>query len=305
MIPTPDSRSAKRSLERAVDALKDVLRADNIREVGGEFALSYFYPQSNNRAVFERRVAAIDTKFTQVHLTGIALVRAGYDLVTRLVAEEKAAKEARKAKTANIAKVRKELKLEDDVEFTSDVDVGQYKTILAALDPIRQHVYETVKTELYAELERFKKLLAATIPPYDSNAVAPRPGVFDNRETYHRKQNYAARLSWFTKPVDNHKNIVAVREDIGSMIRHRAAAEALGAVQGYAAKMAVKVTERAPGVAIDSVAVTAAGAGGLWSYSYLDVVLVNKATQRWHTQIIINRSVYNKLFNQWPTRLLS
>jgi hypothetical protein len=41
--------------------------------------------------------------------------------------------------------------------------------------------------------------------------------------------------------------------------------------------------------------------GSLWQYSVLLVTKGGKA-ERWHTQQILNFSVYGKAFNQWPTR---
>lgn len=40
----------------------------------------------------------------------------------------------------------------------------------------------------------------------------------------------------------------------------------------------------------------------VWSFSILYVVLENGEHQRWNTKQIVNRSVYGKLFNQWPSR---
>jgi len=42
----------------------------------------------------------------------------------------------------------------------------------------------------------------------------------------------------------------------------------------------------------------------LWSTSFLTVTLVDGTKQIWKTQMIINFSVYGKMFNQWPTRLV-
>jgi hypothetical protein len=52
--------------------------------------------------------------------------------------------------------------------------------------------------------------------------------------------------------------------------------------------------------------ITSARTNGLiWDCATIWAFCTDGEEQVWHTQCIINRSVYNKLFNQWPTRRLS
>ena len=43
----------------------------------------------------------------------------------------------------------------------------------------------------------------------------------------------------------------------------------------------------------------------VWGYSYLTVTMPDNTTQVWKTHQIVNRSKFNKLFNQWPSKQVS
>lgn len=64
---------------------------------------------------------------------------------------------------------------------------------------------------------------------------------------------------------------------------------------GYLAKLATKIEARISSGTLQ---------GSLWNGSVLRVE-TEQGSQSWSTKVIINRSVYNRLFNQWPTRRIA
>lgn len=89
--------------------------------------------------------------------------------------------------------------------------------------------------------------------------------------------------------------LVVEKPDSERKFRARAIASANAEVDSYLFKLAGKI-----GMEIKS-----AGTNGLiWDGAILDVTCVDGSRQSWRTKCIINCSVYNKLFNQWPTRRL-
>lgn len=70
------------------------------------------------------------------------------------------------------------------------------------------------------------------------------------------------------------------------------------ALEGYCMKLAMKID--ATGIA--ALKLTYEGGLDPWGWSYLKV---NDDEQTWKTQMIVNVSCLGKVFNQWPTRLMS
>jgi hypothetical protein len=68
----------------------------------------------------------------------------------------------------------------------------------------------------------------------------------------------------------------------------------------YANKLAAKVAGKSTSPVMYATVV-----GQLWLSSTLNVEMLDGGKQSWNTQMILNRSVHGKLFNQWPTRFIS
>jgi hypothetical protein len=85
--------------------------------------------------------------------------------------------------------------------------------------------------------------------------------------------------------------VTGINRDGIERLCNEAAEEAAASFDLYVAKLTAKVGE------CDAASVD----GRLWSSSTL-TVKKGATVERWHTQQIVNFSVYGKAFNQWPTR---
>lgn len=70
--------------------------------------------------------------------------------------------------------------------------------------------------------------------------------------------------------------------------------------EAYVFKLTVKI---GPTISAELVVDPNEQGRSLWSHSILTVVTKAGLTQVWYTKMIVNRSVYGKIFFQWPTRL--
>ena len=87
--------------------------------------------------------------------------------------------------------------------------------------------------------------------------------------------------------------------DRETFVTREAASRAVEVVASFSAKLAGKIDRDANGATLVTAKIAS---NDLWSHSILTAVLSDNSTQQWHTQMILNRSVRGKLFNQWPTR---
>lgn len=92
---------------------------------------------------------------------------------------------------------------------------------------------------------------------------------------------------------DPNFRVVKPQAEIDALIDAKAKKDTEQYFDGWIMKLAVK---------IGSVVTEASVVGNLWMHSILTVKVEDGSTQVWKTQCIINRSIYNKLFNQFPTR---
>lgn len=188
--------------------------------------------------------------------------------------------------TKNIARFRKELPA-----AAQQID-GQ----LSALETAR----EAKAVALAAEKAR--KAAKRDLRAADAAEKAARPARPLARLNPIAAVNYDVLSAAFTTQRDayaEHFLEARVRQSAGrvqpNVNADQARTEAKASFDAYVAKLAKKITSR----------ITAARlAGPLWTGSTLSVD-TEEGPQVWLTQIIVNCSVYRKLFNQWPTRRIS
>lgn len=171
-----------------------------------------------------------------------------------------------------------------------------FEVLKAATMAIRADYIARYTEMEMAQLVKDRAGLAAV--GMDAEKYAPYPKGSMNKTDYRRgKANYDRVRCYFTgtsgRRTFHGPNIVAENPDAEPRLRATAVAAANNEVDSYLWKMAAK---------IGKVITEAKTNGNIWDFAYLDVVCEDGEEQRWKTQCILNRSVYNKVFNQWPTR---
>jgi hypothetical protein len=132
----------------------------------------------------------------------------------------------------------------------------------------------------------------------DLQVYAPYPSGNLGKSEYRlqlAKRNHATA---YFKHVDAYRTlrgpeIMVEKPDAEARLRTLAKQEADANVDSYLAKMAGKIAKEAASATTN---------GRIWESARLEVVCADGEKQVWHTQCILNQSVYGKLFNQWPTR---
>lgn len=182
---------------------------------------------------------------------------------------------------------------------------GPFETLKAATNSYRD-AYIVRITEYYLErLNNIRKTLADN--GMDLNKVAPYPRSNIGRTAYQMAMalyhHYTAHFD-----TDQEKNsavdttarlsgtapwIVKEKEGAEDKVRSDARRDAISTFDSYLYKLAGKI-----GKPIASATMT----GSLWDGSILTVKCQDGEDQSWNTKCILNCSIYQKLFNQWPTR---
>ena len=269
--------------------------------------LYYFHANVSNARRFESLVSDLFRHLPVVRseaafLQLVADARAAYIVAGGAAAQEKARLATKRASVKAKAALKENLNLQEGVSLKG-VDVGQYKVILAGLEPVREYVYQNRKTQLNVIRTAMSEALVAN--------------GRDIVKTYPDKRN----PKWSDVPANFWKFFECVSPS-AQIVTHRPAALvqntiismaeqfALAYVQGYACKLSVKVGEyiaNEPGCAGYAPARCNVSSNNLWSDSNATIVLRpvlgnGERCVTFHTQIIWNRSCLGKVFNQYPTR---
>ncbi len=219
--------------------------------------------------------------------------------------EEKARKTQKRAAVAAKKSQRDELNLQEGVSLKG-VDVGQYKVILAGLEPVRLHVYAEHLEGLKGEIQACRTLLKArnnVLRDHADLTGIEKPGYRAANEAHDALVRRINR--WFYRSEGYDQNSIwAQRRDNPERIETSAQQFALAYVQGYAAKLAVKVGEYIAEKGLEQhekAYECHVSSNDLWRNSVATIRLASHHV-KFHTQIIWNRSCLGKVFNQYPTR---
>lgn len=313
---TTDSLSlARRALDKAQtvfqntmlsNAVRGTASADEAKRDSTEWQNAY-YSSSTLKSFTDRfsKFYAKEFHFAKyAEPAYLAVVRAwkAYD-VARLA--EKARLTAKRAVVAAKRDLKTELNLQEGVSLKG-VDVGQYKVILAGLEPVRLHVYNVRKSALLEAGRTMELALASN----GWNIAKTYPSYYNGKLQHGDERPDQFHLFFILGTFAREFAVRRPLHESNDMVEAEATQFALAYVQGYAAKLAVKTGEaiayadvELTGFAPVSAAVTT---NNLWSDSIASIILENKngtsRTLRFHTQIIWNRSCLGKVFNQYPTR---
>lgn len=299
---------AKRDLEKSVETCKTLALAiwKNSSAPQNLCPLDYFYANAANGAAFGKRVQAL-RKNQLISTTAefdraVELVYANYTNVESLAKAEKARKEAKRAAVKAKKDQREDLNLQEGVKL-GGVDVGQYKVILAGLEPVRLHVLAVKVEQLRTQFNKIVETLAkheGTCEGYyvEKKGHEVKPDNFLKWFELSGRRNYKPQFRAFPESV------------IADSISRLARQFALAYVQGYAVKLAGKVGEviaNEPKLSDCVVLGCSVSSTTLWQDSVAELTLEHRESifadeVRFHTQIIWNRSCLGKVFNQYPTR---
>jgi hypothetical protein len=175
----------------------------------------------------------------------------------------------------------------------------------AAVAPIKDAIYQNSKKSLEGAVLKLRTELEAC--GWDRERYAPYPKSTMSRVVY---KVTMAKYNWvraWTTPADptvrrfvfDSAPDVVVIPDPSAKIDRMAKEEAKATFESYCRKLVAKITEA--GIK-EAVTVTYSGGASPWSRSTIEVVMDSGSRASWTTSVIMNRSIYGKLFNQFPTR---
>jgi hypothetical protein len=177
------------------------------------------------------------------------------------------------------------------------LNMTQQNAIAIAVQPIKQSSIDAAVEATHEVIANIKTKLETA--GWDLNVAFPRPGINASRATYmalKAAHDYARSL---VSPVKCSRKpsepfmVTWCEEGVSRAIKN-AADDAAFQYEAYVVKLIKKVG------ACDSAVM--GYMNGVWHDSNL-VVIKGDAKEVWNTKCIVNRSVYGKVFNQFPTRL--
>lgn len=136
---------------------------------------------------------------------------------------------------------------------------------------------------------------------WDLKLVAPYPSsLISSSVSYRFAVEIRNNYTQYFKAVQcsrkiSDPEIVILRDDAFDRVISHATKNATESFDAYLYKLAGKIGEPVSSAVLN---------GNLWQHSFLKVTLLSGEAQTWKTQMILNSSVYGKLFNQFPTRLI-
>jgi hypothetical protein len=170
--------------------------------------------------------------------------------------------------------------------------------IEAAVSPLRTDAVVRAETDATTLANRLLAELEAA--GWDLNTVAPRPTTDMSRATYKSYQRRRAQFAMVARYAGaavlrnrNSPEIYARDDERVAKFVQQCKEAAAASYDAFVAKLSAKIG--------DCTSATLSG-NHVWGRSTLTVTKPDGATERWHTQQIVNQSVLGLLFNQWPTR---
>ena len=133
---------------------------------------------------------------------------------------------------------------------------------------------------------------------WDLNKLAPRPRSNMSREDYKQAENKRSLYTSITKATGSTSYLSGpdIREPNKAMIDRYIEMNKKGAEEAYQNFMH-KMMQK-----IGKPVVDAKMTGNIWTNAILTVTTNDGEEQVWHTQMILNFSKYQKMFNQFPSR---
>jgi hypothetical protein len=290
-IVRPEFSTLKYQIDRALEKLGDVVSREHTHGKGMEMVdqskddpglmdLSYSVPHNANE------VLSLKNKLAKTKSTGHPL----YKALSAFYNQHKGIAEKLKhlkgmVKTTTEKRVEKKEKEEKEYQKKFTDSASLVEVLKQHLEAYIKRAGEMAAAQYDEEIARFAK------KGFDLDKAAPQPNSRMDREDYLMAKRLRAYLTDLTE------------EDKGSIrkaspARKKAWIEEAetGAKNAYLAwvrKMIEKI-----GKAVQSAEMH----GSPWTGAILTVVTKDGEKQVWNAKMIINRSKYDRLFNQFPTR---
>lgn len=172
----------------------------------------------------------------------------------------------------------------------------QQNAIAIAVAPIKQASIDAAVEATHEMIANIKAKLEAA--QWDLDVAFPRPSIHTSRATYMAQRAAHDYARCLVSPVKCSRRpsepfmVTWCEEGVARAI-DTAAKDAALQYEAYVCKLVKKVGE--------CDAAKMGFNGGVWFDSDL-VVTKGEAKEVWNTKCIVNRSVYGKVFNQFPTR---
>ena len=172
-------------------------------------------------------------------------------------------------------------------------------TIEQAVNPLKQASIDAAEQNALQFLAAVKSKLEAA--GWDIDLVAVAPSIRMNRAQYVAAKTYRDVVRSFVTSANcsrrrSEPNIVIWSDEYAAKFVESTKQDAAFQYEAYVCKLVKKVG--------DAIKAEMVFVQGLWNNSIL-VVTKADGTEKWNTKCIVNRSVYGKLFNQFPTRKLA
>lgn len=168
--------------------------------------------------------------------------------------------------------------------------------LFECLEPVRTVYVEKCREEAIKEYDRLIAKLEAA--GWDLEVVATYPNAHVGKSNYRLalaiRESFQEVTTWVTstrRPGD--PDLRRTTPEIKETYIQREIAASVASFDAFIHKLSTKILGE-----INTATLT----GYAWSHSDLYVECEDGTTEKWHTEIIINRSKFNKLFNQFPTR---
>lgn len=171
--------------------------------------------------------------------------------------------------------------------------------IAAAVMPLKSEAVLRAQKEATKAIVGIKTDIAAA--GYDLNIAAPYPKSFNYAGTKAQYKQAVAKFHLYqrlTRSTNQYRsmkdpNIVTISDESCSKFVENAGVDAALEYDAFIYKLTHKIGE---------VEYASLSGNHVWGYSLLTVKLTDGTVQDWKTQMIINFSKYDKMFNQFPSR---
>lgn len=171
--------------------------------------------------------------------------------------------------------------------------------VTQAVAAMREEAKTSTRNAATAFLKQLRKKVEAQP---DLNILAPRAtGANFSQAKYRTVEAYRSLVSRATKRDHTERAFdkVVWSDEAAAYYVESAVALAEKSYEDYVIKLIGKVDPEGQGVIAADLA---RESRNIWSQSTLHVTLADGTQQTWKTKMILNVSVYGKVFNQFPTR---
>ena len=299
-IDKPEYETMRYRLDRAIEAVCDVIAAKHLWGKGGELHnLTRFGKWEKKWSALvsampvhsARELLFIRKKLEAVKAPELMAHDFYKDVAAFLNRYEDTARKFVELKTKIITTTQRRAQKQDAEEAARIQAFRDARTLVAVLET-HLEAYVTKAGEM-ARLRFEAHMANFAAKGWDIDAIAPKPAKGDDYDTNQAKSEWRYFVQSITAEVAGSKTVR--QESIEHKARFVAAAKdaAHADYMAWIYKMIQKIGQH-----VDAATMV----GDPWQCSTITVTTRDGGRQVWHTQMIINYSKYNRAFNQFPSR---